>query len=145
MVRRPPRSTRTDTLFPYTTLFRSGFLTQACHGFKSQKNDDGWIELFNGKDLEDWFVKINGHEVGVNYGETFRVDSGILQVNYDQYGDYNEQFGHIYYTKSSSHYHLVVKYRIVDDLHNDSSAYRRVGQEWVNMFRYLCTQCHHKK
>src|SRR3546814_3484581 len=36
MIRRPPRSTRTDTLFPYTTLFRStiasgdsGFLAQA--------------------------------------------------------------------------------------------------------------------
>src|SRR3546814_11604875 len=28
MMRRPPRSTRTDTLFPYTTLFRSGF--KAC-------------------------------------------------------------------------------------------------------------------
>src|SRR3546814_14746233 len=26
MIRRPPRSTRTDTLFPYTTLFRSGRL-----------------------------------------------------------------------------------------------------------------------
>src|SRR3546814_19421112 len=26
MIRRPPRSTRTDTLFPYTTLFRSWFL-----------------------------------------------------------------------------------------------------------------------
>src|SRR3546814_8156401 len=26
MIRRPPRSTRTDTLFPYTTLFRSGVL-----------------------------------------------------------------------------------------------------------------------
>src|SRR3546814_14393309 len=26
MIRRPPRSTRTDTLFPYTTLFRSGDL-----------------------------------------------------------------------------------------------------------------------
>src|SRR3546814_3289482 len=25
MIRRPPRSTRTDTLFPYTTLFRSRF------------------------------------------------------------------------------------------------------------------------
>src|SRR3546814_6888823 len=25
MIRRPPRSTRTDTLFPYTTLFRSAF------------------------------------------------------------------------------------------------------------------------
>src|SRR3546814_20236199 len=26
MIRRPPRSTRTDTLFPYTTLFRSLFV-----------------------------------------------------------------------------------------------------------------------
>src|SRR3546814_14980865 len=26
MIPRPPRSTRTDTLFPYTTLFRSGYL-----------------------------------------------------------------------------------------------------------------------
>src|SRR3546814_13323021 len=26
MIRRPPRSTRTDTLFPYTTLFRSSYL-----------------------------------------------------------------------------------------------------------------------
>src|SRR3546814_1912742 len=25
MIRRPPRSTRTDTLFPYTTLFRSSY------------------------------------------------------------------------------------------------------------------------
>src|SRR3546814_2699218 len=29
MIRRPPRSTRTDTLFPYTTLFRSGDLEVA--------------------------------------------------------------------------------------------------------------------
>src|SRR3546814_5148578 len=28
MIRRPPRSTRTDTLFPYTTLFRSGIRQQ---------------------------------------------------------------------------------------------------------------------
>src|SRR3546814_8532920 len=34
MIRRPPRSTRTDTLFPYTTLFRSSFLDPAvrAHG-----------------------------------------------------------------------------------------------------------------
>src|SRR3546814_19387095 len=30
MIRRPPRSTRTDTLFPYTTLFRS------CRGFEDE-------------------------------------------------------------------------------------------------------------
>src|SRR3546814_1938271 len=38
MIRRPPRSTRTDTLFPYTTLFRSGLRAhpldgRAIHGF----------------------------------------------------------------------------------------------------------------
>src|SRR3546814_2421832 len=35
MIRRPPRSTRTDTLFPYTTLFRS------CHGC-----GEGFVLLF---------------------------------------------------------------------------------------------------
>src|SRR3546814_4089683 len=32
MIRRPPRSTRTDTLFPYTTLFRSGAAGAADQG-----------------------------------------------------------------------------------------------------------------
>src|SRR3546814_5694279 len=31
MIRRPPRSTRTDTLFPYTTLFRSSAIANASH------------------------------------------------------------------------------------------------------------------
>src|SRR3546814_6786855 len=31
MIRRPPRSTRTDTLFPYTTLFRSPHERYAVH------------------------------------------------------------------------------------------------------------------
>src|SRR3546814_5017065 len=31
MIRRPPRSTRTDTLFPYTTLFRSEAFDSAAH------------------------------------------------------------------------------------------------------------------
>src|SRR3546814_18752548 len=33
MIRRPPRSTRTDTLFPYTTLFRSANLAE--HGWRA--------------------------------------------------------------------------------------------------------------
>src|SRR3546814_1407044 len=32
MIRRPPRSTRTDTLFPYTTLFRSGVASGSRRG-----------------------------------------------------------------------------------------------------------------
>src|SRR3546814_769260 len=49
--RRPPRSTRTDTLFPYTTLFRSpcccrapctgGRLRRACHGTGSRSSRRG--------------------------------------------------------------------------------------------------------
>src|SRR3546814_2718829 len=35
MIRRPPRSTRTDTLFPYTTLFRSGDLPVAYSNWSS--------------------------------------------------------------------------------------------------------------
>src|SRR3546814_2660453 len=31
MLRRPPRSTRTDTLFPYTTLFRSGAMPSSVY------------------------------------------------------------------------------------------------------------------
>src|SRR3546814_6054388 len=47
MIRRPPRSTRTDTLFPYTTLFRSRVLADArrahrnpAHRFDTGGDDD---------------------------------------------------------------------------------------------------------
>src|SRR3546814_20686255 len=45
MIRRPPRSTRTDTLFPYTTLFRSYLCDQlmAITGFCSKNpNINAW-------------------------------------------------------------------------------------------------------
>src|SRR3546814_19192382 len=40
MVRRPPRSTRTDTLFPYTTLCRSG-PAERCEGDADQRDPSG--------------------------------------------------------------------------------------------------------
>src|SRR3546814_15017207 len=45
MIRRPPRSTRTDTLFPYTTLFRSafGFLQRRSRGKRNLVDDDPLI------------------------------------------------------------------------------------------------------
>src|SRR3546814_2206037 len=47
MIRRPPRSTRTDTLFPYTTLFRSP-LSAATDGTTASRpaRDDGAAVLF---------------------------------------------------------------------------------------------------
>src|SRR3546814_9065217 len=50
MIRRPPRSTRTDTLFPYTTLFRStsrlgskgrGIARRACHRRQRRRSGRG--------------------------------------------------------------------------------------------------------
>src|SRR3546814_18316140 len=47
MIRRPPRSTRTDTLFPYTTLFRSSALLQAVDDLHQQRmmSDVTWRRL----------------------------------------------------------------------------------------------------
>src|SRR3546814_645749 len=44
MIRRPPRSTRTDTLFPYTTLFRSEPGAAACAGGVGQHVDAGHLD-----------------------------------------------------------------------------------------------------
>src|SRR3546814_13340319 len=40
MIRRPPRSTRTDTLFPYTTLFRSCCIFRRCYRAIGYPTDD---------------------------------------------------------------------------------------------------------
>src|SRR3546814_11414536 len=52
MIRRPPRSTRTDTLFPYTTLFRSNVgrallaqLAEALPRFQRETRTDKWLDL----------------------------------------------------------------------------------------------------
>lgn len=79
---------------------------------KVQSGKDGWVSLFNGRDINDWMVKINHHEVGDNFGNTFRVEDSMIKVRYDQYGAYNDQFGHLYYKTPFSYYHLVVEYRL---------------------------------
>lgn len=80
---------------------------------KAPKQD--WVPLFNGKDLKDWTVKITGQEPGVNFGNTFRVEDGLMKVRYDQYKEFNSQFGHIFYNKKFSHYVVAAEYRFVGD------------------------------
>src|SRR3546814_5597700 len=43
MIRRPPRSTRTDTLFPYTTLFRSPMNECSRVSWIAWRGDSGWL------------------------------------------------------------------------------------------------------
>lgn len=85
----------------------------ACSG--QQKSKKGWIQLFNGKDLKNWDIKIRGHKMNDNFGNTFRVENGILEVRYDQYKDWGERYGHMFYRKNFSAYLLIAEYRFVGE------------------------------
>lgn len=78
-----------------------------------EKPAEKWTQLFNGKDLEGWQPKIKGHELGENYGDTFRVENGVLAVGYEKYKSFDGQFGHLFYKQPFSHYRLRVEYRFV--------------------------------
>jgi len=71
--------------------------------------------MFNGKNLDDWQVKIRYQNLNENYGNTFRVNDGNIQVRYDAYDTFDEQFGHLFYNKSYSSYLIGVEYRFVGD------------------------------
>ncbi len=75
----------------------------------------GWITLFNGKDLTGWTPKITGYELGENYGNTFRVEDGVLKTAYDQYEKFDGRFGHLFYKDKFSHYILRLEYRFVGE------------------------------
>ncbi len=74
-----------------------------------------WRQLFNGKDLKDWKIKIRGYELGDNYANTFRVEDGLLKVRYDQYEKFDNKFGHIFHKDTFSHYRLRAEYRFVGE------------------------------
>jgi hypothetical protein len=83
-----------------------------------------WIELFNGRNLDGWTAKIAKHEVGENFANTFRVADGVIQARYDGYGgNYNAQFGHLYYDKPYSYYLVSTEYRFLGDLYPGAPSY----------------------
>ena len=89
-------------------------LTAAAAASAGEAAGEGdWVQLFNGKDLTGWKVKIKGHELGDNYKNTFRVDDGLLKVAYDGYDKFDGRFGHLFYEKPFSNYILRVEYRFV--------------------------------
>lgn len=88
-------------------------LTLGCNSNKSQEAE--WTELFNGKDLTGWIPKITGYPTGENYGNTFRVEDGLLTVSYDKYARFSNRFGHLFYEKPFSNYVLRVEYRFIGE------------------------------
>ena len=85
----------------------------ACAG--PRRASPQWVPLFNGRDLSGWTPKIAGHDLGQNFASTFRVEEGLLKVRYDRYGDFDSQFGHLFYRTPFSSYHLVIEYRFTGE------------------------------
>ena len=82
----------------------------------ADKTETRWVSIFNGNDLTGWTIKIPGHELGENFGNTLRVEDGILKVRYDEYGpEFGDRFGTVYYDKYLTNYRLKVVYRFVGE------------------------------
>jgi hypothetical protein len=91
--------------------------TIGCSGPKENEKDlnISWVQLFNGKDMDDWLIKISKHDLGENFANTFRVKDGLMQIRYDGYESFDQQYGHIFYKEPFSHYILRVEYRFVGE------------------------------
>ncbi|MCD4768897.1 MAG: DUF1080 domain-containing protein [Bacteroidales bacterium] len=81
----------------------------------TNSSEEEWISIFNGEDLSGWTIKMTGSALGENYKNTFRVDSGILMVSFEQYDNFNGEFGHIFYNEKLSRYKLKLKYRFTGE------------------------------
>ena len=102
------------------------FLASLLLSCATQKKEN-WIKLFNGKDINNWTVKIYHHEVGENYGNTFRVEDGVIKIRYDQYDDFKDRFGHLYYNTPYSHYKLKFDYRFTGIWRKDAPVYTELN------------------
>ena len=112
-------------LFTLLLIIGLGLISSECSAQKNIK----WKQLFNGKDLNDWQIKIRYHKLNDNFGNTFQVNDGNIQVRYDQYSKFDEQFGHLFYKQPYSSYIIGVEYRFVGDQVNEGPgwAYRNSG------------------
>src|SRR3546814_13387030 len=138
MIRRPPRSTLTDTLFPYTTLFRSKIQPK---GFK-------WITLRN----ESVFAVINLLITGfiLGNGTTYLKEHGWILFDSEpaswwivalEYALYFFLFDtYFYWLHRWMHQPLVYRW-----IHKLRSEERRVGKECVSTCRSRWSPYHKKK
>lgn len=86
-----------------------------------------WIKLFNGKDLKGWTPKIFHHEAGDNYANTFRVEDGMIKIRYDQYDQFNNRYGHLFYDKPFSYFKLRFDYRFTGIWRKDAPSYTEIN------------------
>lgn len=100
----------------------------------SPTNNKQWVSLFNGKNLDGWTPKINGHKLGTNYKNTFRVEDNILKVSYSKYDTFTDQYGHLFYKTAFTNYRLRLKYRFVGKQVNG-------GEPWATKNSGIMIHC----
>ena len=83
-----------------------------CAAADTAEKPGEWHSLFNGKDLSGWTPKFAKHPLGENTLDTFRVEDGVIKVNYDRWKNFDMQFGHLYSNQAYSNYILRLEYRI---------------------------------
>lgn len=114
--------------FNFIIIIFCSTLMFSCNSSTAKKTEPNkkknWVKLFNGKDLNDWTIKIKGQPLGENHKNTFVAENGILKVNYDEYNDtFNSSFGHIYYNKVFSNYKLRMQYRFTGNQLKDGAGW----------------------
>src|SRR3546814_14822688 len=92
MIRRPPRSTRTDTLFPYTTLFRSQTDVGAGRTDRRQKRQTT-IEPLDFARVRDAQLALHGREHIIGIGLAAGLLSHELFVARTKNGRFNTALG----------------------------------------------------
>lgn len=95
----------------------------SCNSGSESEAADEWQPLFNGENLDNWTVKFYHHDVGDNYANTFRVVDDVIQVNYDDYDEFGERYGHLFYNEPFSSFHLMFDYRFTEQWMEDAPDY----------------------
>lgn len=90
-------------------------LLVSCKTSNSSAHIENWESLFNGQNLDGWTIKIANRPLNENYLNTFQVEDQMLRIVYDQYEDFDDKYGHLYYKQPYSHYKLRFYYRFVGE------------------------------
>lgn len=96
-------------------FIQTAYIFSALAMSSALSEEEGWIQLFNGKDLEGWTMKFKDMPVGENHHNIFRVEDGMLKVSYDGMKKFDGRFGHLFYNTPFSHYRVRAEFRFTGD------------------------------
>lgn len=99
----------------FQKIFILLFLFYSCKVEKNSNSIEEWVSLFNGKDLNGWNIKIANHSLNDNFNNTFQVQDSMIRVVYDEYEDFDDKYGHMYYKTPYSYYKLRFDYRFLEE------------------------------